>query len=173
MADRPDYSGLTSDIVSAFVTKNHVTGSELPALITSVYSALAATSAPDLVQPERPAPAVPLRRAVRPDAITCLSCGRKFKAIKRHLGKEHGMTPAEYREYWGLPSDSPMVAPLYSEARSGMAKALGLGQGGRVREVIQEAKSAVASGRDAAPPAQDDIAPVAPPKRRGRAPKAG
>ena len=38
------------------------------------------------------------------------------------------MTPEEYREKWGLPSDYPMVAPDYAEARSRLAKQMGLGQ---------------------------------------------
>lgn len=38
------------------------------------------------------------------------------------------MTPAQYRAKWGLPADYPMVAPNYAEARSAMAKALGLGR---------------------------------------------
>jgi predicted transcriptional regulator len=37
------------------------------------------------------------------------------------------MTPDEYREKWGLPPDYPMVAPNYADARSQMAKKIGLG----------------------------------------------
>lgn len=36
------------------------------------------------------------------------------------------MTVAEYKAKWGLPNDYPTTAPAYSEARSAMAKALGL-----------------------------------------------
>jgi predicted transcriptional regulator len=43
----------------------------------------------------------------------------------------HGLTVAEYKARFGLPNDYPTTAPAYSEARSAMAKALGLGQGGR------------------------------------------
>jgi predicted transcriptional regulator len=38
------------------------------------------------------------------------------------------MTPEAYREKWGLPPDYPMVAPSYSQARSRLAKEMGLGQ---------------------------------------------
>ena len=38
-----------------------------------------------------------------------------------------GLTPAQYREKWGLRPDYPMVAPNYSAARSALAKASGLG----------------------------------------------
>jgi predicted transcriptional regulator len=93
--------------------------------------------------------------------VTCLFDGREFKSLRRHLENEHAMSPQEYREFWGLPKDSPMVAPNYAAARSALALAAGLGQKGRN------------SGRDAAPPAANDTPPVAAPKRRGRPPKAG
>jgi predicted transcriptional regulator len=43
------------------------------------------------------------------------------------------MTPEEYRERWGLPADYPMVAPNYAQARSQLAKKMGLGQQRRKR----------------------------------------
>ena len=41
------------------------------------------------------------------------------------------MSPEDYRAKWGLPRDYPMVAPNYAQARSALAKQMGLGQGGR------------------------------------------
>ncbi len=38
------------------------------------------------------------------------------------------MSPEQYREKWGLAADYPMVAPNYAEARSRLAKEMGLGQ---------------------------------------------
>jgi predicted transcriptional regulator len=38
------------------------------------------------------------------------------------------MTPEQYREYFSLPRDYPMVAPNYAKARSDLAKSMGLGQ---------------------------------------------
>lgn len=43
------------------------------------------------------------------------------RAVKR-------LTPECYQAKWGLPPVYPMVAPIYSEARSKLAKELGLGQ---------------------------------------------
>jgi predicted transcriptional regulator len=51
-----------------------------------------------------------------------------LKMLKRHLMTHHGMTPAEYRQRWGLPSDYPMVAPDYTETRRDLAKKIGLGR---------------------------------------------
>ncbi|VXC51038.1 conserved hypothetical protein [Bosea sp. 125] len=63
-----------------------------------------------------------------PDAITCLEDGKKFKSLKRHLNTFYGLTPEQYRVKWGLPADYPMVAPAYAEARSALAKSMGLGR---------------------------------------------
>ena len=53
--------------------------------------------------------------------------GKPYRALKRHLGT-HGLTPDAYRARYGLAADYPMVARGYSEARSAMAKAIGLGR---------------------------------------------
>ncbi|MDO8875051.1 MAG: MucR family transcriptional regulator, partial [Pseudolabrys sp.] len=54
-------------------------------------------------------------------------------SLKRHLRTKYNMTPEEYRAKWGLPNDYPMVAPSYAEARSNLAKKMGLGQQRRRR----------------------------------------
>ena len=121
---------LAADIVSAYVSNNTVPSSDLPNLIGEVYAALQRTSsgvAPE-PQPEPLKPAVPVKKSVTPDYIVCLEDGKKFKSLKRHLRTQYNMTPEEYREKWGLPADYPMVAPAYAEARSRLAKEMGLGQ---------------------------------------------
>ena len=50
-----------------------------------------------------------------------------FKMLKRHIGAEHGLTEAAYRETFGLPDDFALVAPDYSELKAKTAKKLGLG----------------------------------------------
>jgi predicted transcriptional regulator len=53
------------------------------------------------------------------------------------------MTPQQYREFWGLAPDYPMVAPNYAKARSELARSIGLGQkaAGR-KKVAKRAKKA-------------------------------
>ena len=51
-----------------------------------------------------------------------------MKMLKRYLATHYKMTPAEYRSRWGLPADYPMAAPAYTEARSALAKQIGLGR---------------------------------------------
>ena len=125
---------LAADIVSAYVTKNSLSTSELPTLISEVHSALVkvANGAAEAAV-EAPKPAVAVRKSITPDYIICLDDGKKFKSLKRHLRTQYNLTPEQYREKWGLPSDYPMVAPNYAKARSELAKEMGLGQQRRKR----------------------------------------
>ena len=116
---------LVSKIVSAYVTKNSLSASELPQLIRTVHEALKRPGQAGIAQAE---PAVPIKQSVRPDHIICLDDGKKFKMLKRHLRSAYGMSPDEYRQKWGLPSDYPMVAPKYAAVRSELAKKIGLGR---------------------------------------------
>ena len=121
---------LAAEMVAAFVSNNPLPKSELPALIHAVHSAVERLAAgPESAPPqvEAKAPAVPIRKSITPDFLICLDDGKRFKALRRHLAGL-GLTPAQYREKWNLPSDYPMVAPNYAAHRSALAKKIGLGQ---------------------------------------------
>ena len=150
-----DLTGLTADIVSAYVAHNALTGDKLPDLIGSVYGALSRASL-QAVEPEKVElkPAVAIKKSVTPEYIICLEDGKKFKSLKRHLRSEYNMSPEEYREKWGLPHDYPMVAPSYAAARSDLAKNMGL-----VR------RSAAIAGTQEVPAKAE---PVEKPKERGK-----
>ena len=123
---------LTAEIVAAHVGNNSVPLSELPQLINEVYRTLASVGTTPSI-PERPQPAVPVKKSVTPDYIICLEDGKKLKMLKRHLKTAYNMTPEEYRERWGLAADYPMVAPNYAAHRSSLAKKIGLGTKPRKR----------------------------------------
>ncbi len=118
---------LTTQIVAAHVGNNSVEVTDLPPLIEQVYKTLAGVGQEPEPQPERPQPAVPIRKSVTPEYIVCLEDGKQLKMLKRHLKTAYNMTPEEYRERWGLPPDYPMVAPNYARQRSQLAKDIGLG----------------------------------------------
>ncbi len=121
---------VAAEMVAAFVSNNPLPKSELPALIHAVHSAVERLAAgPESAPPqvEAKAPAVPLRKSITPDFLICLDDGKRFKSLRRHLAGL-GLTPAQYREKWNLPSDYPMVAPNYAAQRSALAKKIGLGQ---------------------------------------------
>ncbi len=120
---------LTTDIVSAFVSKNSMAASELPSLIGEVFSALSRVGSNAVASPAEPAkPAVNPKKSITPDYLICLEDGKKFKSLKRHLRTKFNLSPEQYREKWSLPVDYPMVAPNYAEARSRLAKEIGLGE---------------------------------------------
>ena len=120
---------LTASIVAAYVAQNSVPRSDLAGLIASTYAALSDLgNAPSAPASEPLVPAVPIKKSVTPDAIICLEDGKSFKSLKRHLSSKYGLTPEQYRTKWGLPADYPMVAPSYAEARSALAKSMGLGR---------------------------------------------
>ncbi|MBV1800113.1 MucR family transcriptional regulator [Siccirubricoccus sp. G192] len=123
-----DLLGLTAEIVSAHVSNNPVSLGDLPNLIQDVYRTLASVGLPAVKpQPERPQPAVPIKKSITPEYLICLEDGKKLKMLKRHLQTSYGLTPEQYRERWGLTSDYPMVAPNYAKHRSTLAKKIGLG----------------------------------------------
>ena len=128
------YIELTADIVSAYVSNNSVPSNDMPALINQVHQALVRIGGGTHEIPSEPLkPAVAVKHSITPDHIVCLEDGKKFKSLKRHLRTQYNMTPEQYREKWGLPADYPMVAPNYAQARSQLAKQMGLGQQRRRR----------------------------------------
>ena len=135
MSDPTSHVELAAEIVSAYVSNNSVPSGELPALLSDVHAAIVrvATGAQP-VAVEAAKPAVPPKKSITSDYIICLEDGRKFKSLKRHLRTQYNLSPEEYREKWGLPSDYPMVAPAYAKARSALAKQMGLGQQRRRRK---------------------------------------
>jgi predicted transcriptional regulator len=148
---------LTTKIVASFTRRNHLAADQLGPLILVVHQALSGVGklATAVVQQ---IPAVSIRRSVTPNAVVCLDCGHHAKMLRRHLTNAHGLTVTEYRERWNLPSDHPMVAPVYSEQRSAMAKMAGLGRGGRGASAVTMVVPATETATAAQPS----------PKRRGR-----
>lgn len=128
MSDDTYKVGLTTSIVAAYLEGNRVEAEDLPQLIRSVHNALSTVGAePQTAAAAVKIGAVQVRRSIKPDALISFEDGKPYKQLKRHLTKL-GLTPAGYREKWGLPSNYPMVAASYSAVRSAMAKSAGLGR---------------------------------------------
>jgi predicted transcriptional regulator len=125
---------LATELTIAWLGNPNVraTAEEVPAFLRTMHGTLAelagsaGSSAPS---EEAPAytPAVSPRGSVKRDHIISLIDGKPYKTLKRHLAG-HGLTPADYRQRYGLKPDYPMVAPSYSEQRREMAKKIGLGR---------------------------------------------
>ena len=109
----------SAEDVPAFLGKMHDTVSTL----------LGQGGEPEAVEaPTEYTPAVSVRKSLASkDHIVSMIDGKPYKTLRRHLAT-HGLTPAEYRERYGLRADYPMVAENYSESRRAMAKKIGLGR---------------------------------------------
>lgn len=111
-----------------------VSADEVPNFLQSMHNAVSGLSPAGNPQPsdvpeqEEFTPAVSIRKSLAsPDHIISLIDGKPYKSLKRHLSR-HGLTPAQYRERYGLKSDYPMVSQNYSQVRRDMAKKIGLGR---------------------------------------------
>ncbi|TXM89813.1 MucR family transcriptional regulator [Methylobacterium sp. WL116] len=129
---------MAAELVAAYVSNNRVPATELPDLIRTVHAALigiangtaadgANAPAEEVEQPT----AAQIRKSIRHEGLVSFIDGKAYKTLKRHLTK-HGLDPHSYRAKFGLPDDYPTTAAAYSEARSALAKNIGLGRPGRM-----------------------------------------
>jgi predicted transcriptional regulator len=126
---RDDILQMAVEVVSAYVSNNTVSATQIPDLIHTVFNSLNQTDGQTTeIKAEAPRPAVSIKRSITPEFIICLEDGKKLKMLKRHLRTTYNMTPDDYRVKWGLPPDYPMVAPNYAAQRSEFAKKIGLGR---------------------------------------------
>lgn len=152
---------LTTEIISAYVSKNTLRPEDVPAFIASTHAAIAALGADAAVEasandtPEYVGAVTARKSLASPDHIISMIDGKPYKTLRRHLAT-NGMTPAEYRQRYNLKADYPMVAPTYSETRRALSLKIGLGR-----------KPAAAPEPEAAP----EPAAQAAPAKRGRKPK--
>ena len=98
-------------------------------LISTVHASLVGLGkAPEAApEPAKLVPPVSIKKSVTDDYLISLEDGKQYQSLKRHLAGR-GLTPAQYREKWGLPHDYPMVAPVYARKRSELAKGIWLGR---------------------------------------------
>ncbi|WP_425339922.1 MucR family transcriptional regulator [Methylobacterium variabile] len=164
--------GLAADIVSSYVANNNLQVAELPGLIASVHASLMALGQPVAAAAEetRATPAQ-IRKSVTPDHLISFIDGKPYRSLKRHLTSQ-GLTPADYRQKFGLPHDYPMVAASYAAQRSALAKSLGLGQRRRDAAAAAQAAAAEAAEAEAAAAKTAADAPEEKPAPRRRARKA-
>jgi predicted transcriptional regulator len=127
-ASEQSLATLTAEIVSAYVSNNTISTSQIGELIGDVSRQLHGLGQPQEQEPTKPEPAVSVRRSIGSDHLICLVCGKKQRMLKRHLASEHQLTPDEYRKLFELKLDYPMVAPSYAAMRRDLALKIGLGR---------------------------------------------
>jgi predicted transcriptional regulator len=153
----------TAMIVSSYVRHHTLRPEQLSDLITTVHHALGQLGRP--VQAEEVlVPAVSVRRSVHQDYVVCLDCGYRAKTLRRHISTRHGLNRDEYLKRWGLRSDHLLTAPAYSERRSTLAKALGLGRRSTAQASLEVSPPAAPTPVDV-----DQGSQAKPARRRSRA----
>lgn len=131
-----NYVEIATELTIAWLSNPHnrVNAEDVPAFLSKMHSTVqglggnAAPTGEDAVSTKEYTPATTVRKSLAsPDHIVSMIDGKPYKTLKRHLST-NGLTPAEYRERYGLKADYPMVAPTYSAARQDMARKIGLGR---------------------------------------------
>ena len=105
---------LTRQIVSAYVSKNSLPASDLPALIASVHQALKSLGQPQ-ASADAPAelkPAVPVKKSVTPDYIVCLEDGKRCKMPAHKKPAVRAAIRAAGAQPFFLPRYSPDLNPI-------------------------------------------------------------
>jgi len=132
-----DVRAIAGRIVAAYLKNNQMPPDQVPSFIGNVLDALrngsgqaGAEQTPDAAGYT---PAVPIKKSVGADRVTCLVCGKPFKSLKRHLQASHGMDEQQYRAAFNLPAGHPLVSRTYSRQRAELAKRIGLGEKRRGR----------------------------------------
>jgi len=156
-----DLRKIVADVAAAYFSNSHVTPSEISNVISQIATSLSAVGGSVAASPaetpeEHKLTPAQIRKSITRDALISFEDNKPYKTLRRHLAVK-GLTPEQYRDKWNLPKDYPMVAPAYSEARSNMARALGLGR---------QVSSRRTRGEPA--PAPSVAAPKAPRKAAGR-----
>ncbi len=126
---------LATELTIAWLSNPNTRASaeDVPGFLKSMHDAVSSLGATTSAEPSVEAstehtPAVSVRKSLSsPDHIISMIDGKPYKTLTRHLST-NGLTPAEYRQRYGLKADYPMTAPTYSEMRRDMAKKIGLGR---------------------------------------------
>ena len=152
---------LATELTIAWLSNpnTRASGDEVPGFLQKMHEAVNQLSTTGQAVPaEEPAgdysPAVTPRKSLASkDHIISMIDGKPYKTLRRHLAG-HGLTPAEYRQRYGLKADYPMVAESYSEARRAMAKKIGLGRKpGMMRQSGETTEAATSAKRGRKPAA--------------------
>jgi len=164
MTTETDTIELATELTIAWLSNpnTRTSADDVPAFLQSMHNAVAALGGDVEAAPADAAsveytPAVTSRKSLASkDHIISMIDGKPYKTLRRHLAS-NGLTPAEYRERYGLKKDYPMVAESYSESRREMAKKIGLGRkpgqsGNAEAEAITPAEPDTASEQAAPKP---------------------
>ena len=121
---------MVAEIVTAHASSRAMSGDELLETISKVHATMSKLESgqPPEAMAEQAKPALTVKQAFKKDEIICMICGKgKMKTLTRHLAKEHGMKPGEYRKQFGISRGQSLTAKSFSDKRRQAAVDRGLG----------------------------------------------
>jgi predicted transcriptional regulator len=142
---------MAAEIVSSHASTSKLSTDELLQEIRKVYASLQAleTGKVTEVTTEEAKPVITLKEAFKKNEVICMVCGKGgMKTIARHLMKEHGLKPGQYKKQFGIPSKQSLTAKSFSDSRRKFAEERGLGE---VLAKARETRAANIKAKKAAP----------------------
>jgi predicted transcriptional regulator len=115
-ADHETLMTIAAGIVAAHDSHNHVSATDLPRVIESVFASLPDLGAMPVAPVPVQLPAVRDKKSVTAAHPVRLECGRTLKMLKQQIMTDHDLTPQDHRTKWGSNADYPMTAPACSAA---------------------------------------------------------
>ena len=98
-----DYMKEALELARAQAAVRVMSEEDITSFVANVTAKLRAMADGDSIQSaSETVSAEDAKKSVKEKSVTCLICGKSFKILtKRHLA-QHGLTPEEYREKFGL-----------------------------------------------------------------------
>lgn len=154
---------LTANIVSSHASVTEMSGEDLVQELQKVHVALQKLNVENGAEGGEKArhrgPVLSLKKAFQPDQVSCMLCGKSgMKTLARHLAQIHGMKPGAYRRQFGIPSNQPLTARNFSEARRRMALEKGLADNLTKARAVRAEKLAARRGAEKKAPPQASAA---------------
>jgi predicted transcriptional regulator len=119
---------MAAQIVTSHASSSPLTQDELLKELQQVYASLKSLEAGLPVEVTTEAPALTVKQAFKKNEVICMVCGKGgMKTLTRHLMRDHGLKPGQYRKQFGIPAKQSLTAKSYSDARKQMAEERGLG----------------------------------------------
>ena len=113
-----DYMKEALELARAQAAVRVMSEEDITSFVANVTAKLRAMADGDSIQSaSETVSAEDAKKSVKEKSVTCLICGKSFKILtKRHLA-QHGLTPEEYREKFGLKKGAALVCKALQRER--------------------------------------------------------
>lgn len=129
-----DLLQMAGEIVSAQASTQPMSTEDVVKSLSTVHKALKDIEAGGLVQTDESVvesqedvPVMSMRKAFGKKKIFCMICGKGMTTLSKHIKQIHDMSPAEYKDKFGIPRSKSLAASDYVDSRRQMAIDRGLG----------------------------------------------